>query len=262
LLYEALLNTRGNLLLPLKPSTQLTPLVGDIDKPIAKWSPDVRSRLYEFEFMQGLRFQPSPDSKGAEKSRFSRPPAELLYLDNCVLSLALPPDLDMVKEVRNVLDQAARRRDRGAEILCQVAVPLAFASMTLNLHPDRHRHVFELLNTIFLFGELVVMQFKNHFNFPRPADVWPPIQPIIMTPGHASYPAGHAVQGYLMSTVFGALLRDTNRYGDNFQDYQNNLDELAARIAENRVVAGFITRWTSTGGANWAASWPNTSLAA
>jgi hypothetical protein len=29
-----------------------------------------------------------------------------------------------------------------------------------------------------------------------------------------------------MSTVFGALLRDTNRYGDNFQDYQNNLDEL------------------------------------
>ena len=59
------------------------------------------------------------------------------------------------------------------------------------------------------------------------------IQPMVATPGHSSYPAGHATQGEMLKLVLASLLglsSTSETYGQ--------LDRLAARIAENRVVAG------------------------
>jgi membrane-associated phospholipid phosphatase len=92
------------------------------------------------------------------------------------------------------------------------------------------------------------MRFKHHFNHPRPADLWPFIQPLILTPGHPSYPAGHATETHLVSTVLAALLKstlpdgqstDTNRPQYRFVHKKEAvLFRLAERIADNRIYAG------------------------
>jgi membrane-associated phospholipid phosphatase len=158
-------------------------------------------------------------------------------------------------QLSGVLKRAESRRDRIPEILTQVAVPLAFYGMVLNLHPEQHHRVFELMGILFQIGKQTVMRFKHHFNHPRPAELWPFVQPLILTPGHASYPAGHATETHLVSTVFAALLRsilpgdqpkdendkphDDNSPECNYVNRKENvLFKLAARISENRIYAG------------------------
>lgn len=77
------------------------------------------------------------------------------------------------------------------------------------------------------------MQFKHYFSARRPADHSPLIQPLLLTPNHASYPAGHSCQSFILSTVLQNLIG--NRLG---LELANQLNLLAYRIGENRVVAG------------------------
>ena len=59
----------------------------------------------------------------------------------------------------------------------------------------------------------------------------PQIQPMIPTPGHASWPSGHATESYLMCALLQALLPNAGKYREQFE-------RLAARLAVNRTVAG------------------------
>jgi hypothetical protein len=57
-----------------------------------------------------------------------------------------------------------------------------------------------------------------------------------MTPGHGSYPAGHAVQAHLQKHLLARLLGLGSSARE--QEVYQQLDALAKRIGENRVVAG------------------------
>ncbi|UUZ77638.1 hypothetical protein LP414_11350 [Polaromonas sp. P1(28)-13] len=54
---------------------------------------------------------------------------------------------------------------------------------------------------------------------------------MIPTPGHASWPSGHATEAYLACALMQALL-------PHGAEYREQLERLAARIAVNRTVAG------------------------
>lgn len=58
------------------------------------------------------------------------------------------------------------------------------------------------------------------------------VQPIFPTPGHGSYPSGHATQAFAIATVLGHLAGGSGPMADGA------LWRLAARIAVNRTVAG------------------------
>jgi membrane-associated phospholipid phosphatase len=77
------------------------------------------------------------------------------------------------------------------------------------------------------------MKFKHHFRVRRPTDHSPLIQPVILTPSHGSYPAGHASQGNILVKVLTDLVG--SKLGT---DLPNQLQLLADRVSENRVVAG------------------------
>lgn len=119
------------------------------------------------------------------------------------------------------------------EILTQVTVPYAYFAMVLNLQPGRHRATYELMSAVFRLSTIIVMQFKHHFRIRRPADRSSLIQPVLLTPGHGSYPAGHATQCHFMAAVLKKLTNATAS-----SEVADQLDKLATRIAENRVVAG------------------------
>jgi hypothetical protein len=107
--------------------------------------------------------------------------------------------------------------------------------MALNLQPGRHRHTYELMAAVWRLSTVVVMQFKHSFGIQRPADRSPLVQPVLLTPGHGAYPAGHATQGAIVVEVLKKMLP---LGAPNADDRADQLDRLAARIAENRVVAG------------------------
>jgi membrane-associated phospholipid phosphatase len=139
-----------------------------------------------------------------------------------------------------VIKKGALRTERMNEILTQITVPYAFFAMLLNLQPGRHSHVYELMAAALQLSGLVVMQFKHHFRVRRPADRSPLVQPVILTPGHGSFPAGHATQCHLLATILTRLVG--NRLGGDSTnpggDVPAQLKMLADRIGENRVVAG------------------------
>lgn len=55
--------------------------------------------------------------------------------------------------------------------------------------------------------------------------------PVVPTPGHPAYPAGHAAQAFVAATLLGTLFPDEPAISKALLD-------AAARVADNRVVAG------------------------
>jgi hypothetical protein len=123
--------------------------------------------------------------------------------------------------------------------------------MILNLQPGRHRFTYEMMYAAMHLSGVAVMQFKHHFRVRRPADRSPLVQPVVLTPAHGSFPAGHATQCYFLATILKDLVG--NRLGgDNLHpggDVPDQLDKLAARVGENRVIAGVHYEEDITAGA-------------
>jgi hypothetical protein len=245
-----------------------TPNLGHVELSVGaampRWSPDVRQRLYQFQLASPLFMKVVADgeksvtlwkrksitgsSGGKRKAEYER----LVKLLRPKYDFRRPknppaatyPGRSLELELQDVVDAAALRPERTAEILAQVNPPFAFFAAVLNLQAGRHRWTFEVLATANTFASVVVQQFKHAFRILRPADRSPLIQPMLATPGHSSYPAGHATQGHMLKLILAELLGFTatsERYGV--------LDRLANRIAENRVVAGLHYPVDNTEGA-------------
>ena len=140
--------------------------------------------------------------------------------------------LNLTDEVKKIHAWANYREERLSEINSQIVIPWSYFAMILGLQAGRHRHTLELMQVLFSCGKSVVLRAKNHFNCIRPVDLDPSIMPIIATPAHSSYPAGHATEGTLVATVLKKVA------GAKGHAASSKLDLLAKRIADNRIVAG------------------------
>jgi hypothetical protein len=243
LLAQALWHTRGDLTsgIPVPDATEFASTMGQLpaENIFGRWSPDVRAHLYSFELLSGLHFK--HDGAGALL-------LSLTVAQNGTPSFSQPPlasvtrpeyDIDenaLKEELAKVMTAIALRPERMAEILTQIQVPYSFFGSVMNLQGGRHRYTFELMSAAFRLSSAVVMQFKNHLRVRRPAERSPLVQPVLPTPGHGSYPAGHATQCYLVAAVLKALLDEAVTPGRDALAGQ--LDKLAERVAYNRVVAG------------------------
>jgi membrane-associated phospholipid phosphatase len=126
-----------------------------------------------------------------------------------------------------------------AEILTQFDVPYSFFSMVLNLQPGRHRYTYELMAAAFRMSTIVVMQYKHFHGIRRPADRSALVQPLLLTPGHGSYPAGHSTQTYFIAHILKEIINTQNSPAiKQKSEILIELYRLAWRIGENRIVAG------------------------
>ncbi len=92
------------------------------------------------------------------------------------------------------------------------------------------------------FAVIVEMRFKHAFAAPRPVEYAAQLQPMILTPGHGSYPSGHSTQAYVIARVLcellGAVEPTPANAGSPETVLWTQLMRQAARIAINRTVAG------------------------
>jgi hypothetical protein len=101
------------------------------------------------------------------------------------------------------------------------------------LNINRHRWTWEWLGAALSLVIPVEVRLKHALACRRPVANSPQVQPVITTPGHGTYPMGHAAQIYMLVEVLKVLLCLNNRPAQALQ-----LDRLAERVSINRVVAG------------------------
>jgi hypothetical protein len=85
------------------------------------------------------------------------------------------------------------------------------------------------------------MRVKHALACRRPVEYSPQIQPMIPTPGHGSFPSGHATEAFVTAFVFEALLAHAHAHGTaggHGSPIFVQLMRIAERIAINRTVAG------------------------
>jgi hypothetical protein len=141
------------------------------------------------------------------------------------------------RQIRLVLSWAELREERATEILAQIDPQYAFWSSIIYLHPERTRRTFELINMVLQFCVFVEMRVKHALGCFRPVEYNAQVQPMITTPGHGSFPMGHATQVYAITYVLKTLLGLDHRK-PHHRGVIGQLDRQAARITTNRVIAG------------------------
>lgn len=145
-------------------------------------------------------------------------------------------------EIEGMLELAPEREERSMEIIDQDDADGAanYWLGMLQISPARNPATYLMLRVGRRIGEHVVMCLKGYFRAPRPSQVCPAILPMIDPPATPSFPAGHAVQAYLMSYLLAYSLPNIplQTTPKELDAAQGPLFDLAYRVSQNRVVAG------------------------
>jgi hypothetical protein len=169
-----------------------------------------------------------------------------------VVTMSRPSSKVLVQQAGRVVAAARERlmpksddiasRDRLSEIASQVVPPFAFWSALLPIQPDRMPRTIELMELTLGLCVFVQHRFKHALAVPRPQYFNPKVVPAILTPGHGSLPSGHAAEAFAVSSILHRLVvAEAERDPDKGTDLRNLLLALAARIANNRMIAGLHT---------------------
>ncbi|MBK6387614.1 MAG: phosphatase PAP2 family protein [Rhodoferax sp.] len=223
--------SRSALVGPYQGATLPVHLPVPLDKPdrLSHWEAGPRLAVCEQALMAGLHFAVN---QGRESVAVHFVDLDKKPLKDYALVNLRRPTADIFKQqLRLVVDYAELRGDRGAEILAEIGPQTAFWGSIVGLHDHRHKYTLELVSLVLTLAIQIEMRFKAAFACQRPDDLSPQIQPMIPTPGHGSWPSGHATEAFAIATVLQALLPKGEKY-------KEQLERQAARIAVNRTVAG------------------------
>ncbi|WP_426303956.1 phosphatase PAP2 family protein [Acidovorax facilis] len=195
---------------------------------------NVRAALIEMELLRNIQFVESEASAGVALVDGGPTIATLGRLTECVFQ----------RQLQLVASFAALRAERSLEILTQVVPQSAHWSSIAGLSPERHRYTWELIGIGLRFAMMVTMQLKYALNVARPWALSAVVQPMLLTPGYTAYPSGHATEAHFVAELIPLLVGDPthphseSEHADRKDGIAAQLNRLAFRIAENRVVAG------------------------
>ena len=177
------------------------------------------------------------------------------------LTLTPPSIADLEKQLIHVRNAADLRAERLNEIVMQMDDMLSFFGSQYRMHPATHRWTYLLLQAAYQCVLVPEMRAKFFASLPRPMEFSPQAQPVIQTPAHSTWPSGHATEAFMFASII-AMLRIAARgnatgpttstpSADPAGDLLNDLLQpnaptrpemipfrLAARIADNRTIAG------------------------
>jgi len=237
------------------------PPLPDVGSQMPRWEPWVRRQVINFDLWSSLCFtgNRTKDDGGADadngiklqvRDDTIKEPTTITdwYKDaaeiNQLVKLLRPSSGYILKnQLNHVLDYADLRRDRAPEIVAQASHFENFFASVCHLDPQTSRFTFELIEALRSAVVAIQMRTKHAFATRRPVDFSAQVMPVIPTPGHSSFPAGHAVEAFMLAYVLAELIEPqaTKVYPpkDRYDRYWRDvLMRLAARISVNRVVAG------------------------
>jgi len=229
----ALITTRDGIVgswTPPKPGEGPSDAPADDGEQMRHWEARVRAHVLDFELLSFFRLdyvdRSAPVAKLFVRERAAEPLVQLVR-----------PSADYLlkNQLAHVYNAADLRRDRLAEIISQIKGIDIFLGAQSPFHPERHRFTVELLAAFFRAIVSVEMRIKHALAVPRPMEFSSQITPMIQTPGHGSFPAGHATESFMLATILSALMQAGDKRYDRWDE---QFARLAARISVNRVIAG------------------------
>ncbi|MCR9136245.1 MAG: phosphatase PAP2 family protein [Alphaproteobacteria bacterium] len=195
---------------------------------LSRWSVNIRRQIFVGEFLRNLDWE-IESAKSILHMKWASMP---------FFKLKRPTARRFAQELPYVRDYADQRADRSAEILSQLDSITDYFAMVLGLTGSRNPFTLELIGLVSHLAGQAVMIPKHVMACRRPDELDGRLMPLIPTPGHSSFPSGHATQAAAVSTVLQSLL---SQCPDHFPDHQERISlikMMAHRIAVNRTVAG------------------------
>lgn len=212
---------------------------------VFRWDADIRLENAVTELMQPIRMS---RLAGEDDGIFMAAHENKKWP---IFKLVRPPRKCFEDQVDSVYQHIDLRPERLNEITSQIGIPMQFWASILDLNPVDHHYTLELL-TVALAGLSHVNQYAKHtLACQRPVAYSPSIQPIINPRRFAAFPSGHAAEAFLVARLLQAIAgQPKQRRGSSKDAYSldTHLQRLAARIADNRVVAGVHFPVDSTAG--------------
>lgn len=203
---------------------------------LSRWDDETCLRTCLSELLEGLLFTTQAAHKQAhlEHTDLHTIPLKRRRL----ITLRAPGKAIFKQQLDLVAAYADLRSDRSAEIMAQVTGLMAFWAAVIGLRPHRHKKTLQLMDLGVSLAVHIGMRFKHIFATQRPVEMSPQVQPMIPTPGHGSWPSGHATEAFIVATLLEALLDAAQPEAGNGHACREQLQRLAGRIAVNRTVAG------------------------
>ena len=219
------------------------------------WQPDVRATVLQFEAIAGMAFETDETSARLVVHRADPKPKASSHAGNVrsvLVTMSRPSNAVLVQQAQVVADEACNRlmiksddvasRDRLSEITAQVVPPFAFWCAVLPIQPARMPRTIELIELTLALCSFAEQRFKHALAVPRPQYFNPHVVPAILTPGHSSLPSGHATEAFAVSCILHRLVvADADSGSGEITKLRGLLLALAARIANNRMIAGLHT---------------------
>ena len=193
----------------------------------AQWGAQPRSSIAQFELMSRVSFTCNTTGKAQLRAR------DDTGVERTLIEVQRPKRVQFVEQIATVEGRIEDRSSRAAEVLTQVAPPIAYFASVVNLQFGRHPRTLELIDAALQFAYAVGQRFKHALACPRPSDYSATLMPMIEVPQHASLPAGHAIESRVTAELLIEIVPGVK--GSVAETY---LRGLAHRIADNRVVAG------------------------
>ena len=175
-----------------------------------------------------------------------------------LVKLSPPDDSFFVGQLEDLRTYADLRPDRLDEILVQQYDILSFFAASLKLESGYVFWTVELVEAVVRLCGYVEFPLKFSFDIARPSQHSSKVMPVIATPGHGSWPSGHATEAFAVATVLAGLLHRKVNSTSTFRllDVASPSDTPAAilvrtamRIADNRVVGGVHYPYDGVAGA-------------
>ncbi|MFO1159337.1 MAG: hypothetical protein U1E60_10905 [Reyranellaceae bacterium] len=192
----------------------------DVDRfPDDRWGADFRAMVWIIDFMR-IPSWPNDVRKGIpEPSTFSHQ--------------------DLIDELKTLVGfQEKVRATALPEILAQNTEFQMYFCSALSIYPRSYPSSYLMLKVAARIGEVVMVFLKRRYHAPRPSQIYPRLTPPVPVAPHASYPSGHALIGFLLARMAGAIS----------PSLADSAYRLAQRIARNREVAGLHFQWDSKAG--------------
>jgi len=226
---RAVLEVRADLELPPRPPRLTGPKKPPKPDPTESGL-DIKVFIALMEVAQHARLTYESDAQGRTKS------AEMTLGTVSSPPVVRPADSDLPKAALRTKNKMIRALGRTAEILAQNVEPDRFFLDALGMHRRDFPYTHALARVSILGANVFCLRLKERFRLLRPSQVRgddkKPVllrAPLLPLPAHSAFPGGHAMQGAAVATVLQVLLR---------QKPPPDLMELAARVAENREIAG------------------------
>src|SRR5262249_28268703 len=117
-------------------------------------------------------------------------------------------DAEIANELEELVALIEYRPAVMSEALAQRKNIEVYWKGLLSFNANSHPWTCDLVEIILRIGQFQSMHYKRLFNRARPSQLCPGLMPPIVPPGHASFPSGHATEGYLLSLCLEEVMPD------------------------------------------------------